>query len=98
LFVREADESVRLPGTAPADTYLVIELLLDAAARLGADAIHPGYGFLSENAAFATACAEAGITFIGPSADAIHRMGDKLGAKEIMAAHGVPTLASITVA
>jgi acetyl/propionyl-CoA carboxylase alpha subunit len=98
LFVKESDEAVRLAGTAPADTYLVVDLLLDAAAQVGADAIHPGYGFLSENATFATACAKAGITFVGPSADAIRRMGDKLGAKQIMAAHGVPTLASVTVA
>jgi len=74
LFVAEADEAVRLPGTAPADTYLRADLILDAAARVGANAIHPGYGFLSENAAFADAGAAAGLIFIGPPASAISAM------------------------
>ena len=98
LYVREADEAVRLPGTAAADTYLVPELILDAAAACGADAIHPGYGFLSENADFAAACEKAALTFVGPPAEAIRQMGDKLGAKRMMAARGVPTLSSVTVA
>jgi propionyl-CoA carboxylase alpha chain len=98
MFVREADEAVRLPGSAASETYLVAGLLLEAAARVNADAIHPGYGFLSENAEFAAACIEAGLTFIGPSPDAIRRMGDKLGAKQIMAGHDVPMLSSVTVA
>src|SRR5215510_10341936 len=64
--VAEADAAVRLPGHAPADTYLRAELLIDAALRAGADAVHPGYGFLSENAAFARAVQQAGLTWIGP--------------------------------
>ncbi len=96
-FVREADESVRLPGNAPADTYLRIDLLLDAARRTGADALHPGYGFLSENPALATECAAAGICFVGPSPEAIASMGSKLAAKEMVRAAGVPTLESVAV-
>jgi acetyl/propionyl-CoA carboxylase alpha subunit len=97
LFVAEADEAVRLPGTAPADTYLRGELILDAAARVGADAIHPGYGFLSENAQFAADVAAAGLVFIGPPAAAISAMGDKVTAKRMMAAAGVPVLAGFTI-
>ncbi|MGB5950636.1 MAG: acetyl-CoA carboxylase biotin carboxylase subunit [Parvibaculum sp.] len=85
-----ADEAV-LIGPAPvASSYLDPERLLKAAAATGADAVHPGYGFLSENAAFARACAEAGLVFIGPSADAIHLMGNKAEAKRRMIAAGVP--------
>jgi propionyl-CoA carboxylase alpha chain len=91
-FVRDADEAVRLPGSAPADTYLNVEALLAAAATTGADSVHPGYGFLSENAGFARSCAEAGLTFVGPTPEAIEAMGSKIGAKEIMAAAGVPVL------
>jgi acetyl/propionyl-CoA carboxylase alpha subunit len=98
LFVQEADEAVRLPGTAAADTYLVSSLILEAAAKVGADAVHPGYGFLSENADFAEACVAAGLTFIGPPPAAIRSMGDKVTSKEIMAANGVPTLQGVTVA
>ena len=97
LFVQEADEAVRLDGTAAADTYLVASLILDAAAKVGADAVHPGYGFLSENADFAEACVEAGLIFIGPPPAAIRSMGDKVTSKEIMAANGVPTLQGVTV-
>ncbi|MDX6302901.1 MAG: propionyl-CoA carboxylase alpha chain [Nocardioidaceae bacterium] len=97
LFVQEADEAVRLEGTAAADTYLVAELILEAAAKVGADAVHPGYGFLSENADFAEACVAAGLIFIGPSAAAIRSMGDKVTSKEIMAANGVPILRGVTV-
>ncbi len=68
-FVRDADEAVRLPGSAPAETYLNAEALLAAAAATGADSVHPGYGFLSENAGFARACAAAGLTFVGPAPD-----------------------------
>ncbi|MGQ0632448.1 MAG: acetyl/propionyl/methylcrotonyl-CoA carboxylase subunit alpha [Sporichthyaceae bacterium] len=97
LFVAEADEAVRLEGTAAADTYLVAPLILEAALKVGADAIHPGYGFLSENADFAEACVAAGLIFIGPPPAAIRSMGDKVTSKEIMAANGVPTLQGITV-
>jgi propionyl-CoA carboxylase alpha chain len=91
-YVLEADEAVRLPGSAPADTYLRGEALIAAAAATAADAVHPGYGFLSENAGFARACAAAGLTFVGPSPEAIEAMGSKIAAKELMAAAGVPTL------
>jgi acetyl/propionyl-CoA carboxylase alpha subunit len=91
-YVREADRAVGLPGSRAADTYLAIEQVIDAATRGGADAVHPGYGFLSERAEFARACAAAGLTFVGPSPEAIERMGSKLEAKRIMAAAGVPVL------
>jgi len=96
--MREADRAVRLAGSAPADTYLRGDLIIAAARATGADAIHPGYGFLSENAAFATACAAAGITFVGPSPQAIDAMGSKVEAKQRMAAAGVPVLPGYTVA
>ena len=90
--VAEADAAVRLPGEAPADTYLRAELLIEAALRSGADAVHPGYGFLSENAAFARAVQDAGLTWIGPPPAAIEAMGSKIEAKRLMAAAGVPVL------
>jgi propionyl-CoA carboxylase alpha chain len=93
-YVAEADEAVRLPGAAPAGTYLRGEALIAAAAATGADAVHPGYGFLSENAGFARACAAAGLIFVGPSPEAIEAMGSKTAAKELMAAAGVPVLPS----
>ncbi|MGI5369808.1 biotin carboxylase N-terminal domain-containing protein [Streptomyces iakyrus] len=90
--VREADTAVRI-GPAPAsESYLSAERLLEAAARAGAQAVHPGYGFLAENAAFARACAEAGLVFIGPPADAIALMGDKIRAKETVQKAGVPVV------
>ncbi len=95
--VAEADLAVRLPGLSPADTYLRTDLLLDAALRSGADAVHPGYGFLSENATFASAVGDAGITWVGPPAAAIAAMGSKIGSKELMRAAGVPTLPSVIV-
>ncbi len=96
-FATEADAAVRLPGSAPADTYLNTEKILDAARKTGADAIHPGYGFLSENADFARAVEDAGLTWIGPSPEAIISMGSKTTAKEIMEAAGVPVLTNLEV-
>jgi len=96
--VRMADLAVRLPGAAPADTYLRTDLLLEAAARTGADAIHPGYGFISESGDAARAVRDAGLLWIGPSPEAIDAMGSKVGAKALMRSAGVPTLPSITVA
>ncbi len=91
-FVREADEAVRI-GPAPAkDSYLNIQAILDAAKSTGADAIHPGYGFVSENAEFATACKAAGITFVGPPPEAMQRMKDKSQARKLVAAAGVPVV------
>ncbi|MFD4244095.1 acetyl-CoA carboxylase biotin carboxylase subunit [Streptomyces sp. NPDC058525] len=90
--VREADTAVRIGPAAAAESYLSVERLLDAARRTGAEAVHPGYGFLAENAAFAEACAEAGLGFIGPPASAISLMGDKIRAKETVRAAGVPVV------
>ncbi|WP_030718219.1 biotin carboxylase N-terminal domain-containing protein [Streptomyces sp. NRRL F-2580] len=90
--VREADTAVRIGPAAAAESYLSVERLLDAARRTGAEAVHPGYGFLAENAAFAQACADAGLAFIGPPAFAISLMGDKIRAKETVKAAGVPVV------
>ncbi|GGO88781.1 acetyl/propionyl/methylcrotonyl-CoA carboxylase subunit alpha [Wenjunlia tyrosinilytica] len=90
--VREADTAVRLGPAAASESYLSVERLLEAARRTGAQAVHPGYGFLAENAAFARACASAGLVFIGPPADAIELMGDKIRAKETVQAAGVPVV------
>ncbi|WP_431727952.1 biotin carboxylase N-terminal domain-containing protein [Verrucosispora sp. TAA-831] len=95
-FVGEADRAVRLPGNTPAETYLRIDLILAAARRSGADAVHPGYGFLAENADVAAAVTDAGLTWIGPSAKAIAAMGDKLAAKALLAEAGVPMLSTWT--
>jgi propionyl-CoA carboxylase alpha chain len=90
--VAEADAAVHLPGDVPADTYLRADLLVDAARRAGADAVHPGYGFLSENAAFARAVQAAGLVWVGPPADAIESMGAKIEAKKVISAAGVRVL------
>lgn len=90
--VREADTAVRLGPAPAAESYLSVPRLLDAAARTGAQAVHPGYGFLAENADFARACARAGLVFIGPPAEAIALMGDKIRAKETVRAAGVPVV------
>jgi propionyl-CoA carboxylase alpha chain len=91
-FVAEADRAVHLPGNAPAETYLRGDLVIAAAKSAGADAIHPGYGFLSENADFARRVTEAGLTWIGPNPDTITAMGSKIEAKKLMKAAGVPIL------
>ncbi|MET8677670.1 biotin carboxylase N-terminal domain-containing protein [Streptomyces sp. NPDC004647] len=90
--VREADTAVRIGPASAAESYLSPARLLEAAARTGAQAVHPGYGFLAENAAFAQACADAGLVFIGPPAAAIELMGDKIRAKETVQAAGVPVV------
>ncbi|PJI99165.1 3-methylcrotonyl-CoA carboxylase alpha subunit/geranyl-CoA carboxylase alpha subunit [Acidovorax sp. 69] len=92
LHVREATQSVALGGAASVDTYLRTDKLLAAARATGADAVHPGYGFLSENADFAQAVVDAGLMWIGPPPAAIRALGSKAGAKALAAAHGVPCL------
>src|SRR5204863_2515364 len=93
---RRADEAFLL-GPGPAnESYLVVEKIIEVAQKSGAEAIHPGYGFLAENARFARACAEAGIVFIGPPADAIDAMGSKTRARELMSAAGVPIVPGTT--
>ena len=92
LHVVMADEAIALRGAAASATYLNVDALLQAAACTGADAVHPGYGFLSENAAFARACVDAGLVWVGPDAEVIAAMGDKIAAKEMMRGAGVPVL------
>jgi propionyl-CoA carboxylase alpha chain len=91
-FVREADQAIALNGKSSAETYLDIEKLLGACALSGADAVHPGYGFLAENAAFAQAVLDAGLIWVGPSPEVIRSMGDKLSARALMEKSGVPML------
>ena len=95
---READEAVLLPGAAPVDTYLNVEAVLAAAKEYGADAVHPGYGFLAENAAFAQKVIDAGLTWIGPSPWSMELMGSKLESKRLMEEAGVPVLPGIPLA
>ena len=94
-FVRDADTAIALNGTTSAQTYLSLDKVLDACRRVGADAVHPGYGFLSENAAFAKAVVNAGMRWVGPSPEAIEQMGDKLAAKRVIMEAEVPTLPAI---
>jgi propionyl-CoA carboxylase alpha chain len=96
LHAREADHTVRLPGRAPAETYLRADLIVAAARAAGADAVHPGYGFLAENADFAAAVIDAGLVWVGPPPKAIAAMGSKLEAKQLLEQAGVPMLASWT--
>ncbi|MGX1771356.1 acetyl/propionyl/methylcrotonyl-CoA carboxylase subunit alpha [Nocardia brasiliensis] len=93
--VAEADSAVRLPGNTPAETYLRGDLIIEAALSAGADAVHPGYGFLSENADFAKAVLAAGLVWIGPPVEAIEQMGSKVASKKMMDAAGVPVLAEL---
>jgi acetyl-CoA/propionyl-CoA carboxylase, biotin carboxylase, biotin carboxyl carrier protein len=94
--VREADEAFLIGPAVPAESYLSVEKIIATAKEAGAEAIHPGYGFLAENADFARACADAGIVFIGPPAEAIEAMGSKTRAREIMAEAGVPIVPGAT--
>ena len=96
-FVLEADSAIALQGKSTGETYLDVAKVLDAAQRSGADAIHPGYGFLSENQAFAQAVIDAGVKWLGPSPEVIGLMGDKLSAKRLMDEAGVPTLPGIEI-
>src|SRR5437764_8669159 len=91
--VAEADYAVHLPGNAPSATYLRGDLIMAAARRSGADTVHPGYGFLSENADFAQAVIDAGLVWVGPPVDAIRRLGDKVEARHIAQAVGAPLVA-----
>jgi propionyl-CoA carboxylase alpha chain len=97
-FVAQADESVPLGGAAPPESYLRVEAILDAAERTGADAVHPGYGFLAESAELAAGCRKRGLAFVGPPSEVLAALGDKLQAKRVAAAAGVPVLDGVSLA
>ncbi|MGH3355264.1 MAG: biotin carboxylase N-terminal domain-containing protein, partial [Nocardioidaceae bacterium] len=96
LFVRLADEAYSLSGTTPGESYLSVDKLLDVARRSGADSVHPGYGFLAENAGFAQAVLDAGLVWIGPPPAAIDALGDKVQARHIAQKVGAPLVAGTT--
>src|SRR4029079_15372465 len=95
LHVRMADEAEHVGPASSSESYLRIDRILDAARKHGAEAIHPGYGFLSENPEFAAACEQSGVTFIGPSSDSIRRMGSKTEARPTALAAGAPVTPGI---
>jgi len=97
-FVRAADAAVDIGAPVTGSSFLAIDKIIDAARRVGADAVHPGYGFLAENANFAQACIDAGLIFIGPTPEAIRQMGSKIASKKLMVAAGVPTIPGFSAA
>jgi len=96
IHTRYAGEAVHIGGAAPSESYLNLERIMKAAKDTGSEAIHPGYGFLSERLAFPEACKAAGIAFIGPPAEAMDLLGDKLAARQLAKRNGVPTMARIS--